>query len=65
LSALIDTALHNNQELNITLQEIEISQNEISARKGEYLPFVNLGGGAGVEKHQDTPVKEQVMRFLK
>ncbi|MEA5429144.1 TolC family protein [Arcicella lustrica] len=50
LSALIDTALHNNQELNITLQEIEISQNEISARKGEYLPFVNLGGGAGVEK---------------
>ncbi|WP_026993730.1 TolC family protein [Flectobacillus major] len=50
LSALIDTALHNNQELNITLQEIEIAQNEIKARKGEYLPFVNLGGGAGVEK---------------
>jgi outer membrane protein, multidrug efflux system len=50
LSALIDTALHNNQELNITLQEIEISKNEISARKGEYLPFVNIGGGTGVEK---------------
>lgn len=50
LIALIDTALHNNQELNITLQEIEISRNEIQARKGEYLPFVNLGGGAGVEK---------------
>ncbi|MBB6003503.1 TolC family protein [Arcicella rosea] len=50
LLSLIDTALHNNQELNITLQEIEISQNEISARKGEYLPFVNLGGGAGVDK---------------
>ena len=50
LTALIDTALHNNQELNITLQEIEIAKNEIRARKGEYLPFVTLGGGAGVEK---------------
>ncbi len=50
LVALIDTALHHNQELNITLQEIEITQNEIMARKGEYLPFVKLGGGLGVEK---------------
>ena len=50
LNALIDTALENNQELNITLQEIEISRNEIRARKGEYLPFVHLQGGAGVEK---------------
>ncbi|WP_337043063.1 TolC family protein [Emticicia sp. 17c] len=50
LASLIETALTNNQELNITLQEIEISQNEISARKGEYLPFVRLGGGAGFEK---------------
>lgn len=50
LNALIDTALQNNQELNITLQEIEISRNEIKARKGEYLPFVGLGAGTGVEK---------------
>jgi outer membrane protein, multidrug efflux system len=50
LAALIDTALHNNQELNVTLQEIEIARNEIQARKGEYLPFVNLGGGIGVDK---------------
>ncbi len=50
LASLIDTALTNNQELNITKQEIAISQNEIMARKGEYLPFVGLGGGAGVEK---------------
>jgi multidrug efflux system outer membrane protein len=50
LLGLIDTALHNNQELNITLQEIEISRNEIQARKGEYLPFLNVGGGAGIEK---------------
>lgn len=37
LIALIDTALVNNQELNITMQEIAISQSEIKARKGEYL----------------------------
>jgi multidrug efflux system outer membrane protein len=50
LVALIDSALARNQELNITLQEIAISKNEIQARRGEYLPFVNLGGGAGLEK---------------
>ncbi len=50
LSALIDTALQNNQELNITLQEIEISQNEVRASKGEYLPFVGVRAGAGVDK---------------
>jgi len=50
LIALIDSALVNNQELNILLQEIAISKNEIRARKGEYLPFVDVGGGAGVEK---------------
>jgi outer membrane protein, multidrug efflux system len=50
LNALIDTALRNNQELNIVKQEIEISRNEVRARKGEYLPFVGLRGGAGVDK---------------
>lgn len=50
LTALIDTALFNNQELNITLQEINISENEVLARQGEYLPFVSLQAGAGVEK---------------
>lgn len=50
LVALIETALANNQELNITMQEIEISRNEIRARKGEYLPFIGLKGSAGVDK---------------
>jgi len=50
LIALIDIALGNNQELNITLQEIEIARNEIRARKGEYLPFVGIGASAGVDK---------------
>ncbi|MFN4083945.1 MAG: TolC family protein [Bacteroidia bacterium] len=50
LIALIDSALQNNQELNIVKQEIEISKNEVMARKGEYLPFVNLYKGLGIEK---------------
>jgi NodT family efflux transporter outer membrane factor (OMF) lipoprotein len=50
LKALIETALERSQELNIRLQEIIIAQNEVSARQGEYLPKVNAGAGAGVEK---------------
>lgn len=50
LTTLIDTALQGNQELNIILQEIKISQNEIRSRKGAYLPFVNGVLGAGVER---------------
>ncbi|MDX2189176.1 MAG: TolC family protein [Bacteroidota bacterium] len=41
LVALIDTALINNQELNIILQEIKIAKNEVRARKGLYLPFIS------------------------
>ncbi len=50
LNALIDTALRNNQELNIILQDINIAKNEVKARKGAYLPFANIGGGAGFDK---------------
>ncbi|MES2727339.1 MAG: TolC family protein [Bacteroidota bacterium] len=50
LNSLIDSALKNNQELNITLQEIEIARNEVRARKGEYLPSVGLGTGASLDK---------------
>ncbi|SOD14837.1 TolC family protein [Pedobacter xixiisoli] len=50
LTNLIDTALQNNQELNITLQEIEIARNEVRVRKGELLPSLGLKAGAGLEK---------------
>jgi multidrug efflux system outer membrane protein len=50
LIALIDTALVHNQELNIMLQQINSAQNEISASKGEYLPFVNMYAGSDVTK---------------
>lgn len=50
LIKLIDTALVNNQELNIMMQQINVAQNEVKARKGEYLPFITYGVGAEVEK---------------
>jgi len=50
LTVLIDTALKNNQELNIILQDIQIANNEVRARKGQYLPFIDITGDAGVEK---------------
>ncbi len=50
LTDLIDIALQNNQELMITLQEIEIAKNDIRMRKGRLLPSIGVGIGAGVEK---------------
>jgi len=47
---LIDTALKHNQELNITLQDIEIAKNEIKAKKGDLLPNVTYGVVAGLDK---------------
>ncbi|MBA2611141.1 MAG: efflux transporter outer membrane subunit [Bacteroidetes bacterium] len=50
LISLIDDALKNNQELNITLQEINIAGYEVRARKGAYLPSLVVGPSAGIEK---------------
>jgi NodT family efflux transporter outer membrane factor (OMF) lipoprotein len=50
LQNLIDTAIQNNQELQITLQEIEIAKNEARIRKGLLLPTLGLRAGTGVEK---------------
>lgn len=50
LIALIDTALVNNQELNILMMQVDMSKNEIRARKGEYLPFVGIQATGEVEK---------------
>jgi outer membrane protein, multidrug efflux system len=50
LSSLIETAVANNKEINIMMQRISTAQNEIQARRGEYLPFVNFGSGAGGDK---------------
>lgn len=50
LVTLIDTALAHNQELLITLQDIEIERSEIRLRKGMLLPSVQYRAGMGVDK---------------
>lgn len=50
LQKLIDTALSNNKELQITLQEIEIAKNDVAFRKSFLSPKVGLKIGADVEK---------------
>lgn len=50
LTALIEVAVKNNKEVNIMAQRISMAQNEIQARKGEYLPFVGFGASADKEK---------------
>jgi len=50
LQDLIDAAIQNNQELQITLQEIEIAKNDIRVKKGLLLPSVGIGAGAGIDK---------------
>ena len=57
LRTLIEAALANNQELNITRQEIEIARAEVRARKGEYLPFVGLGGRAALDRVSRTTIQ--------
>ncbi|MCA9068124.1 MAG: efflux transporter outer membrane subunit [Planctomycetaceae bacterium] len=50
LVGLIEQAMTGNQELKILTEEICIANNEIQARRGAFLPFLNLGGRAGLEK---------------
>ncbi len=70
LISLIDTALKNNIDLLITLQDIEIARNDIRLRKGMLFPTVNgfadfsreksgryTAGGAGDAVTEITPGK--------
>lgn len=50
LVALIDSALKNNQELNIIRKEIEVARNEVKEKKADYQPFVSGYLGLDGEK---------------
>ena len=65
LITLIDTALANNQELNMMLQYVSMTKNEIQAKKGDYLPFFNLYAGAEVEKVGEFTRNGAVEKHLK
>ncbi|MCG2792264.1 MAG: TolC family protein [Weeksellaceae bacterium] len=50
LVILIDEALKNNQDLLITLQEIEIAKSDVLYKNGKLSPTVAAKLGAGIEK---------------
>ncbi len=50
LATLIDSAMKHNQELMITLQEVEIARNEVRFKQAPLIPSVTAGVGAGIEK---------------
>ena len=56
LVSLIETALANNQEFNIAIQDIQIAANEVKERQSEYWPKVGLGfGGSYIKPSENTP----------
>ena len=50
LIALIDTAINNNLEVLMSLQDIEVAKSNILFRKGLLRPTVSVGGGLGIDK---------------
>ncbi len=50
LSLLINEGLSQNFELKIRNQEIQVAANEVQARRGAYLPFVNIVARGGVDR---------------
>ena len=50
LQKLIETALQNNQDLKITLQELAIARSAITTKQAALLPSVTANIGAGVSK---------------
>jgi NodT family efflux transporter outer membrane factor (OMF) lipoprotein len=50
LVSLIDTALVNNQDLSITLQQIAVAKSGVLYQEGQLLPTVSAGGSIGVSK---------------
>ncbi|HEY9756903.1 MAG TPA: TolC family protein [Oculatellaceae cyanobacterium] len=56
LVSLIETALANNQEFNIAIQDIQIAANEVREKQAAYLPKVGVGvGGSYIRPSENTP----------
>ncbi|MDR3636081.1 MAG: TolC family protein [Isosphaeraceae bacterium] len=51
LTGLIHQALAGNRELRILNEDVQIASNEILSRSGAYLPFLTVGGGAGLDRY--------------
>ena len=53
LKQLLDTALHNNTDIQIALQRVEMTKAQLMVASRAWLPSVNAGVDAGVEKYGD------------
>jgi NodT family efflux transporter outer membrane factor (OMF) lipoprotein len=51
LTCLIEKALHDNRELKVLNEEVQIAGNEVLARSGAYLPFVSVAAGASMDRY--------------
>lgn len=64
LIRLIAEALAGNQELKMMQEEVQVAANEVLSRRGQYLPFVGVRAGAGLEKPsrftRDGAVEEEL-----
>lgn len=50
LTGLIELALANNQELNIAVQEMVVTNTEVMSRRGDIYPSLSAGVGAGLDR---------------
>lgn len=50
LTQLVQDGLANNLELKMLDEEIQLASSEVVARRGAYLPFIGINGGAGFDK---------------
>ena len=50
LVGLIEEGIHNNQDLLITLQEVQIAQSNVTAKKGNLIPSVDYNVRTGLGK---------------
>ncbi|WP_343691402.1 efflux RND transporter permease subunit [Chitinophaga sp.] len=53
LKQLLDTALHNNTDIRLALQRVEITKAQLMVANRAWLPSVNAAVDAGVEKYGD------------
>jgi multidrug efflux system outer membrane protein len=53
LTDLIEQAFANNLELKILAEDVQIASNEVLARKGAYLPFIDFNGGASLTRSSE------------
>ncbi len=64
LVALLETAVANNNEIQVLLQRMNAARSEVLARRGEYLPRLDLEAGLTRERRTEYEAHEALEEFL-